>query len=140
MAEHSSCPHDAVCRRILGRPENAASELRSMLPESFVAQVDWATEPAKFDELLDQLEPQVKEAIVTTAEMLEARGEARGEVRGEARGEVRGKTQALLRQLGLKFGELPEPVIAKVRAAENADRDRWIDQILTATTIEEALA
>ncbi|MGW6423141.1 Rpn family recombination-promoting nuclease/putative transposase [Nocardia sp. NPDC055053] len=43
MADQGGSPHDALCRRILGRPENAASELRSQLPEAFVAQADWST-------------------------------------------------------------------------------------------------
>lgn len=33
-------PHDAVVRRILGQPENAASELRSILPAGLIAHID----------------------------------------------------------------------------------------------------
>ncbi|MEU6558800.1 Rpn family recombination-promoting nuclease/putative transposase [Nocardia nova] len=34
-------PHDRYFRRILGRPADAASELRAVLPKSVVARVDW---------------------------------------------------------------------------------------------------
>ncbi|MGW4633878.1 Rpn family recombination-promoting nuclease/putative transposase [Nocardia sp. NPDC004415] len=43
IADEWSAPHDAVCRHVFSCPENAASELCSQLPESFVAQVDWST-------------------------------------------------------------------------------------------------
>ncbi|MFE6919880.1 hypothetical protein ACFVAV_02420 [Nocardia sp. NPDC057663] len=93
-------------------------------------------EPEKFEPLLDLLEPQVREAIVTTAEILEARGEARG----KSEGEVRGKGGMLLQQLGLKFGAVSEAVTVRVRAATLEELDRWALQFVTATTIEEALS
>jgi hypothetical protein len=43
MAEQPSNPHDAFLRRILGREVNAASELRSVLPEHIVQRADWDT-------------------------------------------------------------------------------------------------
>ncbi|MFD3702883.1 Rpn family recombination-promoting nuclease/putative transposase [Nocardia sp. NPDC058658] len=43
MAEQPSNPHDAFTRLILGRTANAASELRSVLPEHLVQQVNWKT-------------------------------------------------------------------------------------------------
>jgi len=41
-----STPHDAVFRRVLGEPANAASELRAVLPPAIVDRLD-----------LDQLAP-----------------------------------------------------------------------------------
>ncbi|ESZ99772.1 hypothetical protein ThrDRAFT_02733 [Frankia casuarinae] len=38
----SSPPHDAVCRRILGTPSNAASQLRAVLPSGLLARLDFA--------------------------------------------------------------------------------------------------
>ncbi|MFE3546474.1 Rpn family recombination-promoting nuclease/putative transposase [Nocardia sp. NPDC059177] len=96
-------------------------------------------EPERFDPLLDRLEPQVREAVVTTLEKLVAKNVARGEVRGEARGEVRGKADSLLRLLGCKFGDVPGSVSTRVRSASIAELDRWTERILTATTIEEVL-
>ncbi|MFE1593177.1 Rpn family recombination-promoting nuclease/putative transposase [Nocardia sp. NPDC058705] len=43
MVEQPSNPHDAFTRHILGRTANAASELRSVLPEHLVQQVNWKT-------------------------------------------------------------------------------------------------
>ena len=49
-------PHDSVFRRIFGVPENAASQLRAVLPPDLAARVDLgrlATVPASFvDEAL----------------------------------------------------------------------------------------
>ncbi|MBF6355622.1 Rpn family recombination-promoting nuclease/putative transposase [Nocardia higoensis] len=35
-------PHDALFRRIMARPDNAAGELRHVLPEAVVNRIDWA--------------------------------------------------------------------------------------------------
>ncbi|MDO3647508.1 Rpn family recombination-promoting nuclease/putative transposase [Nocardia mangyaensis] len=90
-------------------------------------------EAEEFGPLLKRMDPQVREAMMTTAEKLEARGEARGEVRGE----VRGAARALLALLSAKFGEVPEEVTARVRSATLAELDRCVDRILTAETVED---
>ncbi|WP_067840935.1 Rpn family recombination-promoting nuclease/putative transposase [Nocardia lijiangensis] len=41
MAVSPSNPHDAYFRHVLGRPADAASELRAALPEAVAARVDW---------------------------------------------------------------------------------------------------
>ncbi|WP_435591509.1 Rpn family recombination-promoting nuclease/putative transposase [Nocardia sp. bgisy118] len=41
MAVSPSNPHDAYFRHVLGRPADAASELRTVLPEAVAARVDW---------------------------------------------------------------------------------------------------
>ncbi|MFD4456895.1 Rpn family recombination-promoting nuclease/putative transposase [Nocardia sp. NPDC058480] len=99
---------------------NGRNDLRAVV--EYIMNVS-DTEPADFDPLLEQLGQQAKEAIVTTAEMLEARGAAK----------------TLIRLLGHKFGEVPEWAIARVRSASAAELDRWTDQILTATSVEDAL-
>jgi len=38
---HVPTPHDAIVKRILGKPENAASELKLVLPREISALVDW---------------------------------------------------------------------------------------------------
>lgn len=43
MAANPSNPHDAYFRNVLGRPAEAASELRLVLPREIVARLDWAT-------------------------------------------------------------------------------------------------
>ncbi|RBO90142.1 hypothetical protein [Nocardia puris] len=81
---------------------------------------------------------------MTTAEQLRAEGEARGEARGRAEGEARGAARAraemLIVLLAEKFGTLPNSAIERVHAAD-ADRLRtWTLKILTASTLDEALA
>jgi predicted transposase YdaD len=39
MSSQSS-PHDAVFRRVLGEPANAASQLRAVLPDALVERLD----------------------------------------------------------------------------------------------------
>jgi predicted transposase/invertase (TIGR01784 family) len=36
-------PHDALFKQVFGVPENAAGELRSVLPEAVAARIDWTT-------------------------------------------------------------------------------------------------
>ncbi|MEV5832645.1 Rpn family recombination-promoting nuclease/putative transposase [Nocardia sp. NPDC052112] len=43
MAANPSNPHDAYFRNVLGRPAEAASELRLVLPREIVARLDWTT-------------------------------------------------------------------------------------------------
>lgn len=86
------------------------------------------TAPADFDPLIKLLDPHAKEVIVTTGEMLRAEGKAEGEA------------DLLIRQLGRKFGDVPESIIRRVRAAGPDDLHRWADQILTASTFEETFS
>ncbi|WP_194816253.1 Rpn family recombination-promoting nuclease/putative transposase [Nocardia sp. XZ_19_385] len=41
MAVTPSNPHDAYFRQVLGQPANAASQLRTVLPEAVAARLDW---------------------------------------------------------------------------------------------------
>ncbi len=52
-------------------------------------------------------------------------------------GRVKGVRQALLRQLGKKFGNVPEATRERVANATTADLERWLDQVLTARTLDE---
>ena len=45
----------------------------------------------------------------------------------------------LLRQLGLRFGQLPEGLVRRVRAADTCQLDAWTERILTASALEEVL-
>ena len=60
-----------------------------------------------------------------------------GEQRGEQRDLQRGEVQVLLRQMRLKFGEIPGDVRHRI---EQADADTlliWSERILTAERIED---
>ena len=69
-----------------------------------------------------------------------AKGEARGLAKGEARGLAKGKAEALLTLLGLKFGRLAASTARRVQSASTAQLDAWTAAVLTATTLDEALA
>ncbi|MBF6416816.1 RpnC/YadD family protein [Nocardia cyriacigeorgica] len=58
------------------------------------------TPETDLDQVIEQLGPRAKEAIVTTAERLMAQGRAEGMAEGRAEGEVRGQREVLLRLLG----------------------------------------
>jgi len=55
-------------------------------------------------------------------------------------GRVKGVRQALLRQLGKKFGNVPEATRERVGNSTTADLERWLDQVLTAPTLDEVFA
>jgi hypothetical protein len=46
----------------------------------------------------------------------------------------------LRKQLGRKFGELPDWAQQRLRAASVADIERWIDRVLVAGTLDEVFA
>ena len=54
-------------------------------------------------------------------------------------GEAQGRAATLLKQLRLKFGELPEEIASQVQTATIEDLDRWAEHILSATSIEDTL-
>ncbi|MGW0182058.1 Rpn family recombination-promoting nuclease/putative transposase [Nocardia sp. NPDC003345] len=86
--------------------------------------------------VFEQLGPRAKEAIVTTAETIEARGEARGRAMGRAEG----MAEVLIEQMTVKFGPLPAAAIRRVRAADPEQVRAWTARVLTAETVEDTLA
>ncbi len=55
------------------------------------------------------------------------------------KGEKKGLRGAVLRQLQRRFGPLPAPVRERVEQASQGDLERWLDQVLTASTLAEVL-
>lgn len=66
-----------------------------------------------------------------------------GRVKGESKGRVEGaldRTRAIVRkQLTLRFGKLPESVVARIDGAELAQLDIWAERVLTGPTLAEVL-
>lgn len=89
----------------------------------------------------------------TTAETLLEQGEARGLMRkfretydryfdmavevGRAEGRAKGKAEALLRQAGIKFGDVPSARVSEIQAADETRLDCWIDALVDADTLED---
>ena len=78
--------------------------------------------------MADALGPEAKEAFMTTADMIEARGRTEGEAR------------MLIKVLTGKFGPLPDTMSAKVKEASVADLETWATRAGTATTLDEVFA
>ncbi|WP_233561015.1 DUF4351 domain-containing protein [Sorangium cellulosum] len=62
-----------------------------------------------------------------------------GRQAGEREGRQEGQRSTLLKQLRLRFGELPEPVVARVRAADAAQIEGWTERVLTSPTLDDCL-
>ncbi|WP_437337418.1 DUF4351 domain-containing protein [Sorangium sp. So ce394] len=75
--------------------------------------------------------------------MTDAAGSRPGELKfheqGRLAGRLEGQRSTLLRLLGLRFGELPEPIEARIRAADAGQIEGWTDRVLTAPTLDDAL-
>ena len=57
-----------------------------------------------------------------------------------AEGRAEGKQQTFLRQLALKFGELPPEVQARAATATEHDLDLWLERLLFADALETVFA
>jgi predicted transposase YdaD len=78
---------------------------------------------------------QAQEAFMTTAQQLILEGKAEGKVEGRAEG----KAELLIRQLTLRFGELPVVLIERVRTGSLSELDTWAERVLTANSAGEVL-
>ncbi|MEZ4435060.1 MAG: Rpn family recombination-promoting nuclease/putative transposase [bacterium] len=90
-----------------------------------------------------RVDPQTREVIMTTAQKLRAEGreEGRAEGREEGRKEERADKKALL--VGIlerRFGKIPDALAERILTADGPTRDRWLDRIFHANTLDELLA
>lgn len=76
----------------------------------------------------------------TIAQWYEEQGAQRGRQEGLKEGLKEGRQQSLLRQLRLRFGELPSWVSARVAEAEAAQLEPWQDRVLFARSLDEVFA
>jgi hypothetical protein len=96
------------------------------------------------DEVVRDIPDEERDAAMKTIadDMMERFRErlvAEGEARGEARGEGRGRAAVVEKLLRLKFGVLPVPAAARLRAMTSADLDMVAERLLFADTLEVAL-
>ena len=66
-------------------------------------------------------------------------GELRGEQRGEQRGKQRGEALVLLRQMRLKFGDVPEDIQHRIEQTDADTLLTWSERILTAERAEDVI-
>lgn len=69
----------------------------------------------------------------------EDRAREQGTEQGIERGIEQGRADLLLKQLRLKFGDLPDEVRSRVRRASADDLDRWAAHVLTAGSLDDVL-
>lgn len=63
-----------------------------------------------------------------------------GKAEGKAEGQLEGRAALLIKQLALRFGPLPVQAEARIRSAGLAQLDDMAARVLTARTLDEALA
>ena len=102
----------------------------------------WEIEPALLQKRLVELQPTKEGKIMAgmTAWDIEDRGIAKGIAKGRAEGRAEGAAKTLLKQLRVKFKALSADLEARVMAAPPEQLDAWAEAVLTAATLDEALA
>ena len=58
----------------------------------------------------------------------------------EELGERRSQRRVLLKLLTLRFGVVPEAVVARMNNANEAQLDTWLERLVTAMTVDEIFA
>jgi len=66
-------------------------------------------------------------------------GRQEGRQEGLARGIAEGRAQTLLRQLRLRFGDLPTDVVQRVSEANIDELDQWTERVLDAGSLDDVL-
>ncbi len=101
--------------------------------------------PPLLEASLRRTKPDRWEALMGTVaeawiEQGRAEGIEKGLADGRAEGRAEGQAGLLLRQLGLRFGEVPEAAHERVRGASVAELEVWAETVLVAASLDEALA
>lgn len=83
------------------------------------------------DKAIQAAQPDVKDTLMTLAQMWMAEGEARGRAEGKA--------DVLRKLLILKFGELQRDTELRLSTAREEELDRWIGRVLAADTLDAVI-
>ena len=83
--------------------------------------------------------PEEDKFMSTFAERFRQEGKQEGMQQGMQQGMRQGEAQILLRQLSLKFGEIPADKKRLVESADIESLKRWSERILSATSLDEVL-
>ncbi len=113
-----------VVREVRSAPAGHDALFAVLRYVGFVAQ----TTPQRMQRALRQAGPETQETIMTLAETLLAEGRAEGRV------------HTLRQQLEARFGPLPAGALERLTRGTADDLDRWTRLVLTAPTLDEALA
>jgi predicted transposase/invertase (TIGR01784 family) len=90
-----------------------------------------------------EVSQEIAEDAVTLGERLIEQGMQTGLQQGMQKGlqvgEKQGRRDMLLRQLRLRFGELPETTVDRVNTADLAQLDRWAERVITSASLADLL-
>jgi hypothetical protein len=70
--------------------------------------------------------------------MLIERGRKEGLAKARKEGDAKLRN-VLVKQLSTRFGALPESAAARIRGADASEVERWLDRVLTATTLADVI-
>jgi hypothetical protein len=99
----------------------------------YILAIDEQRQPKEIlAQLMEVLGEDGKEEIMTAAELLREEGRNEGLQKGQRR--------MLLKQLGIRFGELPEAAVARVNGADVAQLELWAERVLRASSLADVLA
>jgi hypothetical protein len=119
----------------------AAAKLRPNAIAEILRMPDDAWERATAEPLLVQFElgptGATPEERMNVAEIQQQVDETMRKIEG--RGERRGERGILLKQLRIRFGELPQAAVARIEAAEHEALETWAVRVLTAKSLQEVL-
>lgn len=126
-----------VFRRIAAAP-NGVDALRLLFEYISVTS---EADPDNVREFARLIGPAAENVYMTAAEKLAEQGreEGRKEGREEGReaGRKEGQADLLVRQLTLRFGQLPQDVAVRIHAASDAELALWAERVLTAPSLDE---
>jgi hypothetical protein len=115
--------------RVVAAAPNGVAALGAFLEYAFrVGEVL----PEDLQRLALQIGPAAEEAYMTAAQKLTEESYARGRAAGIA--------ELLIRQLGLRFGSLPEATRQKILNATPELLDVWAERVITGRSLEEILS
>ena len=73
------------------------------------------------------------------AERFIQQGKQEGKQEGREEGRQEGEAMILLRQLQLKFGDVPEAVRRRIERADARTLLQWSERVLTAASLEQVI-
>ncbi len=93
--------------------------------------------PATLRKVIRRVRPEWEEEMLSIAAR---EWMAEGQAKGHAEGRAEGRAEMLLRQCRRKFGEVPDTVDERVRAASIDQLDEWGERVLDAGSLDEVFA
>ena len=120
---------------VLDDPNSGLDELVAVL--KYLSMVNPQVIREDFVEATRDLGQETESIVMTLAQQWYEEGRVEGEAKGRVEGEAKGRAELLLKQLRLRFGSFPAPVVDRVRTASIDDLDRWGERILEAASLDE---